>query len=173
MAEKRRHRVLVLVTHVIPYGSSLLRLLAQDPRLDLLVAYCSMQGADAGMDPEFGTEIRWDTQLLEGYAWVLIPNRSPPCESWPLDVNPIAILRRFGDLHGLYVREFLDRMLRCQEPRHSGADLLRFQFLTPARRKAVESLDQAFHSRVRLPLCGCSYGGFPAGQGFGTPARQT
>lgn len=77
IAEKRRYRVLVLVTHVIPYGSSLLRLLAQDPRLDLLVAYCSMQGADAGFDPEFGTEIRWDTDLLEGYPWVLIPNRSP------------------------------------------------------------------------------------------------
>lgn len=77
IAEKRRYRVLVLVTHVIPYGSSLLRLLAKDPRLDLLVAYCSMQGADAGMDPEFGAVIRWDTQLLEGYPWVLIPNRSP------------------------------------------------------------------------------------------------
>jgi glycosyltransferase involved in cell wall biosynthesis len=75
--EKRRHRVLVLVTHVIPYGSSLFRLLAQDSRLDVLVAYCSMQGADAGIDPEFGIEIRWDTQLLEGYPWVLVPNRSP------------------------------------------------------------------------------------------------
>jgi glycosyltransferase involved in cell wall biosynthesis len=71
-----RNRVLVLATHVIPYGSSLLRLLAQDPRLDLLVAYCSMQGADAGIDPEFGVEIRWDTPLLEGYSWVHIPNRS-------------------------------------------------------------------------------------------------
>lgn len=72
-----KYRVLVLVTHVIPYGSSLLRLLAQDARLDILVAYCSMQGADAGIDPEFGIEIRWDTPLLEGYPWVLIPNRSP------------------------------------------------------------------------------------------------
>ena len=72
-----RYRVLVLATHVIPYGSSLLRLLAQDRRLDLLVAYCSLQGADAGIDPEFGIEIRWDTPLLEGYPWVHIPNRSP------------------------------------------------------------------------------------------------
>jgi glycosyltransferase involved in cell wall biosynthesis len=70
-------RVLILSTHVIPYGSSLFRLLARSPRLDLLVAYCSMQGAHAGLDPEFGIEIRWDTPLLEGYPWVLIPNRSP------------------------------------------------------------------------------------------------
>jgi glycosyltransferase involved in cell wall biosynthesis len=72
-----RYRVLVLATHVVPYGSSLLQLLARDSRLDLLVAYCSMQGSDAGLDPEFGIEIRWDTPLLEGYPWVHIPNRSP------------------------------------------------------------------------------------------------
>jgi glycosyltransferase involved in cell wall biosynthesis len=72
-----RYRVLVLVTHVIPYGSSLLRLLAKDPRLELLVAYCSLQGAEAGIDPEFGIEIHWDTPLLEGYPWVHVPNRSP------------------------------------------------------------------------------------------------
>ncbi len=71
------YRVLVLVTHVIPYGSSLFKLLASDPRLDLLVAYCSLQGAEAGIDPEFGIEICWDTSLLEGYSWVHIPNRSP------------------------------------------------------------------------------------------------
>jgi len=70
------YRVLVLVTHVIPYGSSLFRLLARDPRLNLLVAYCSMQGAETGPDPEFGIEIRWDTPLLEDYRWVHIPNRS-------------------------------------------------------------------------------------------------
>jgi glycosyltransferase involved in cell wall biosynthesis len=75
--ENSRCRVLVLVTHVIPYGSSLFKLLASDPRLDLLVAYCSMQGAETGIDPEFGIEIRWDTSLLEGYPWVHVPNRSP------------------------------------------------------------------------------------------------
>jgi glycosyltransferase involved in cell wall biosynthesis len=74
---ERRYRVLVLVSHVIPYGSSLFRLLAQDSRLDPLIAYCSMQGSDAGHDPEFGIQIRWDTPLLEGHPWVLVPNRSP------------------------------------------------------------------------------------------------
>ena len=75
--ENSPYRVLVLVTHVIPYGSSLFKLLARDPRLDLLVAYCSMQGAETGIDPEFGIEIRWDTSLLEGYPWLHVPNRSP------------------------------------------------------------------------------------------------
>src|SRR6266576_2190065 len=75
--ENSPYRVLVLVTHVIPYGSSLFKLLARDPRLDLLVAYCSMQGAETGIDPEFGIEIRWDTSLLKGYRWLHVPNRSP------------------------------------------------------------------------------------------------
>ena len=74
--ENSPYRVLVLVTHVIPYGSSLFKLLASDPRLDLLVAYCSMQGAEPGIDPEFGIEICWDTPLLEGYPWIYVPNRS-------------------------------------------------------------------------------------------------
>jgi glycosyltransferase involved in cell wall biosynthesis len=75
--EQQRYRVLVLASHVIPYGSSLFRLLAQDQRLDILVAYCSMQGSHAGMDPEFNIEIRWDTPLLDGYPWVYVTNRTP------------------------------------------------------------------------------------------------
>lgn len=76
-SKDRPFRVLILATHVIPYGSYAYRLLAQDPRLQIEVAYCSLQGSTAGADPEFGIEIRWDTPLLEGYPWVEIPNRSP------------------------------------------------------------------------------------------------
>jgi hypothetical protein len=45
-----RRKVLVLASHVVPYGSAGFRLLAQDPRLDIQVAYCSMQGAERGLD---------------------------------------------------------------------------------------------------------------------------
>jgi glycosyltransferase involved in cell wall biosynthesis len=73
---KRRRKVLVLVTHVVQYASPTFRALASDPRLDLTVVYCSMQGAESGMDPEFGIEIRWDEPLLDGYPWVHIPNKA-------------------------------------------------------------------------------------------------
>jgi hypothetical protein len=63
-------------SHVVPYGSSGYRLFAQDPRLDILVAYCSMQGAECGPDPEFEREIQWDEPLLEGYTWTNVPNKS-------------------------------------------------------------------------------------------------
>ncbi len=71
-----RRRVLILASHVVPYGSSGYRLFAQDPRLDILVAYCSMQGAESGVDPEFEREIQWDEPLLEGYPWIYVPNKS-------------------------------------------------------------------------------------------------
>ena len=73
----RRKRVMILASHVIQYSSPLFRRMAQDPRLDLQIAYCTLQGATASIDPEFGVEVKWDTSVLEGYPWVHIPNRSP------------------------------------------------------------------------------------------------
>jgi glycosyltransferase involved in cell wall biosynthesis len=49
----------------------------QHPQLEIQVAYCSMQGAESQLDPGFGIDVKWDVPLLEGYAWVSLPNRSP------------------------------------------------------------------------------------------------
>jgi glycosyltransferase involved in cell wall biosynthesis len=70
-------RLLVVGSHVVQYSSPVFRKAAEDPRLDILVAYCSMQGAQPGVDPGFGVEVSWDTPLLEGYPWVYVPNRAP------------------------------------------------------------------------------------------------
>jgi hypothetical protein len=77
LAAGRKRRILILASHVIQYSSPLFRRMAQDPRLDLQIAYCTLQGAKPEIDPEFGVEVAWDTSVLEGYPWVLIPNRSP------------------------------------------------------------------------------------------------
>jgi glycosyltransferase involved in cell wall biosynthesis len=50
--------------------------MAGHPRLNIQVAYCSLQGAEAGVDPEFGVQVKWDVPLLEGYPWVDVPNKS-------------------------------------------------------------------------------------------------
>jgi glycosyltransferase involved in cell wall biosynthesis len=71
-----RRRVLLLASHVVQYASPLYRLLAADPRLDLQVVYCSLQGAEPGVDPEFGREVKWDLPLLEGYPWIQVPNKA-------------------------------------------------------------------------------------------------
>src|SRR5579871_3182938 len=71
----RRSRVMILASHVIQYSSPLFRRMAHDPRLDLQIAYCTLQGAKSSIDPEFGVEVKWDTSVLDGYPWVQLPNR--------------------------------------------------------------------------------------------------
>lgn len=73
----RRLRLLVVGSHVVQYAASAFRQLALDSRIELKVAYCSMQGAEPGMDPDFGVKVSWDTSPLDGYPWVYVPNRSP------------------------------------------------------------------------------------------------
>jgi glycosyltransferase involved in cell wall biosynthesis len=76
-AAPRRRRIVILASHVIQYSSPLFRRMAQDPRFDLQIAYCTLQGATPSIDPEFGVEVKWDTSVLDGYPWVHLPNRSP------------------------------------------------------------------------------------------------
>jgi glycosyltransferase involved in cell wall biosynthesis len=74
-----RKRLLLVSSHVVQYSSPIFRELAQDSKIELLVAYCSLQGAESGWDPDFGVTVTWDTPLLDGYSWTHPPNRSP----WP------------------------------------------------------------------------------------------
>jgi glycosyltransferase involved in cell wall biosynthesis len=71
-----RHRVLLVCSHPVQYFAPILRRMAEHPELDIQVAYCSLQGAQLTMDPEFGIDVLWDVPLLEGYPWVQVPNRS-------------------------------------------------------------------------------------------------
>ena len=70
-------RVLLIASHPVQYSSPVFRQMAEDPRFDIKVAYCCMHGAESQLDPGFGIEVKWDTPLLEGYPWELVPNRSP------------------------------------------------------------------------------------------------
>jgi glycosyltransferase involved in cell wall biosynthesis len=73
---ERPLRVIIIASHPVQYESPILRLLEQDPRVESEVAYCSLQGAEPGLDPDFGVEVKWDIPLLDGYKWSLIRNRS-------------------------------------------------------------------------------------------------
>ena len=70
------YKVLLVSAHPVQYSAPRYRLMARDPRFDVQVAYCSLQGAEAGVDPEFGVSVQWDVPLLDGYPWVHIPNKS-------------------------------------------------------------------------------------------------
>ncbi|HEV2315082.1 MAG TPA: glycosyltransferase family 4 protein [Candidatus Acidoferrales bacterium] len=76
MADKKL-RALLLCTHPTQYGSPMWRLMAQRPELEILVAYCSLEGAEAHVDPDFGVQVAWDIPLLDNYPWVKLRNISP------------------------------------------------------------------------------------------------
>jgi glycosyltransferase involved in cell wall biosynthesis len=87
---ERKPRVLFVCSHPAQYAAPIFRAMAQDGRLEILVAYCSLQGAEPGLDPGFGRELAWDIPLLEGYPWKEIANRSlrPGVERFFGLVNP-------------------------------------------------------------------------------------
>jgi glycosyltransferase involved in cell wall biosynthesis len=74
---RTRPRLLLVCSHVVQYASPIFRKMANDSRFEILVAYCSMQGAESGVDPGFGVDVSWDMPVLEGYPWVHVPNRAP------------------------------------------------------------------------------------------------
>jgi glycosyltransferase involved in cell wall biosynthesis len=77
-----RYRVLAIATHPAQYQAPLFRRMAARADLDLHVAYCTLRGAEAAHDPEFGATVKWDIPLLDGYAWALVPNSGSGAESF-------------------------------------------------------------------------------------------
>ncbi len=76
-----KKRVLLVSSQPIQNPASL-RLMAKHPKLDILVAYCTLPEEKLHSDslqnnPEYITKSVFDIPLLEGYPWVYIPNRSP------------------------------------------------------------------------------------------------
>jgi glycosyltransferase involved in cell wall biosynthesis len=67
-----KYRVLLLCEHPVQYNTRLWQLQARHPKLDILIAYCSLRGAVPALNPGFGVEVAWDVPLLEGYPWVLV-----------------------------------------------------------------------------------------------------
>jgi glycosyltransferase involved in cell wall biosynthesis len=67
------YKLAVLNTHPIQYFAPLYRALARDPNIDLTVFFCSLQGVHEYTDEGFGTSVRWDVPLLEGYQSVVLP----------------------------------------------------------------------------------------------------
>jgi glycosyltransferase involved in cell wall biosynthesis len=88
--------------------------MARHPRLEVLVVYCTLQGAEPGFDREFGIEVAWDVPQLDRYPWVLAPPKvvKPRLGSfWGL-VNPgLWKLIRNGKFDAVFV--FGHQYLSC------------------------------------------------------------
>ncbi len=77
LANDAQKRVLLVASHPVQYAVPQYRLLAQRGDIEILLAYCSLRGAEAALDPGFGVEVQWDVPLMDGYPWVHLPNISP------------------------------------------------------------------------------------------------
>jgi hypothetical protein len=84
----RRYCVLAVSTHPVQYMTPIFRRMAKHPSLDFRVAYCSLRGAEASHDPEFGANIQWDVPVLDGHSWTHVPNRGSGAESFFGLFNP-------------------------------------------------------------------------------------
>src|SRR5713226_3533011 len=94
---ERRFKVLAVATHPVQYMAPIFRRMAQDPSLDLHVAYCSLRGAESGFDPDFQTRVQWDVSLLDGYSWTEVPNKGSGADTfWGLNNPALGTLIREG-----------------------------------------------------------------------------
>jgi glycosyltransferase involved in cell wall biosynthesis len=62
-----------LVSHPIQYQAPLLRLISEDPEIDLTVFFCSNISVGEFIDPEFKQAISWDIPLIDGYKHQFLP----------------------------------------------------------------------------------------------------
>jgi glycosyltransferase involved in cell wall biosynthesis len=71
-----KYRVLLVCSQPIQ-SSNGLQLLAQDPIVEMLMAYCSLPDPKLWQGSESINKHVFDTQVLDGYPWVYVPNYSP------------------------------------------------------------------------------------------------
>jgi glycosyltransferase involved in cell wall biosynthesis len=90
-----QHRKLAIVTtHPIQYYAPVFRALAADERLDVRVFFTWSQASDGTLfDTGFGTSVKWDIPLLDGYAHQFVRNvaRRPGSDHFGGIRNPTLI----------------------------------------------------------------------------------
>ena len=70
-----QRKLAIISTHPIQYYAPVFRALAGLTEIDLRVFYTWSQAAtDSVFDPGFGTEVKWDIPLLDGYAYQFVRN---------------------------------------------------------------------------------------------------
>lgn len=70
---RRPIRLAYLVSHPIQYQSPLLRRIAKEPDIDLTVFFGSDFSVRGYVDKDFGVEVKWDVDLLEGFKSEFLP----------------------------------------------------------------------------------------------------
>lgn len=69
----KKFRLAYLVSHPIQYQAPLLKQLGEQPDIDLTVLFCSDLSIREYRDEGFGTAVKWDVPLLDGYRHEFLP----------------------------------------------------------------------------------------------------
>ncbi len=71
------NKLAIITTHPIQYNAPLFALIAKEPSIELMVFYTwGKASIGAKYDPDFGSIIKWDIPLLEGYEYRFVVNTS-------------------------------------------------------------------------------------------------
>jgi glycosyltransferase involved in cell wall biosynthesis len=101
-------RIAYLVTHPIQYQVPLLRRIQKEPNFDLTVFFRSDFSSKEFIDPDFGTKLKWDTNLLDGYRYEILPTvgQSDSFSFWrPFNFGLLKRLRS-GKFHILWIHGY-------------------------------------------------------------------
>lgn len=84
-----RYKLAILASHPIQYQAPLFEKLAEHPKIDLMVYFCTDRGVKEKKDPDFGVSFKWDISLLDGYKYKFLKNYSlKPYPSFSGQINP-------------------------------------------------------------------------------------
>ena len=86
-------RLAIVISHPIQYYSPIFKLLAERKNIELKVYYTLGKEVANSFDKDFGQVIKWDIDLLEGYdfEWVINRSRTPGSHYFNGVVNPHII----------------------------------------------------------------------------------
>lgn len=101
-------RLAYLVTHPIQYQAPLLRRIAQEPDIDLTVFFCSDLSVREYNDTGFGSAVKWDVPLLEGYRYEFLPalGRTDGISFWRPFNHGLARRLEAGEFDALWVHGY-------------------------------------------------------------------
>lgn len=128
MGKNRAVKLAYLVSHPIQYQSPLLRLIAQQPEIDLKVFYLSDLSTKTFEDKGFGEKIRWDIPLLKGYEYEFIPavGKRDMLSFWRPYSYGLAQRLRAGSFDALWVHGYshYSHVLAVSRARKMGMKVL-------------------------------------------------
>ena len=65
-------KIAIVTTHPVHYFQSMYRSINLHPDLDVTALFLSNFGMDKHYDPEFDTEVEWESSQFTGYRWKVL-----------------------------------------------------------------------------------------------------